>query len=258
MRTGTIFRTILRGIEMESPTILTVVGVTGLVTTVILAVRATPKALYLLELERDKRDPKGNRDISLSKIEIIKTSWKCYVPAALIGGGTVLCFIGAHSINLRRNAALAGLFTVSEAALREYQEKVIEVIGENKERKIHDSIVQDHLDKNPLSTNEVLLTGKGEVLFYDSWSGRYFKSEMEKVRKSQNDLNHDLLGGDMYLSLNSFYDEVGLDRIKGGEEVGWTFDAGMLDIHFTSKIADMGVPCIVIEYRIKPVWFKGG
>jgi len=258
MKAGTIFRTILRGIEMESPAILTVVGVTGLATTVILAVRATPKALYLLELERDKRDPKGNKDLSLSKIEIIKISWKCYVPAALIGTGTVLCFIGAHSINMRRNAALAGLFTVSEAALREYQEKVIEVIGENKERKIHDSIVQDHLDKNTLSTNEVLLTGKGEVLFYDSWSGRYFKSEMEKIRKSQNDLNHDLLGGDMYLSLNSFYDEVGLDRIKGGEEVGWTFDAGMLDIHFTSKIADTGVPCIVIEYRVKPVWFKGG
>ena len=68
MRAGTIFRTILRGIEMESPAILTVVGVTGLATTVILAVRATPKALYLLELERDKRDPKGNKDLSLSKI----------------------------------------------------------------------------------------------------------------------------------------------------------------------------------------------
>jgi len=258
MTATTIAKNILRGLERESPAILTGLGVTGIATTVILAVRATPKALYLLEEEKLKRDPKGNTDISLDKLDVVKVTWKCYIPAALVGLGTVTCFIMAHSINMRRNAALAGLFTVSEAALREYQEKVIEVIGRNKEEKIHDALVQDHLDQNPVSKNEVIITGKGEVLFYDSWSGRYFKSDMEKVRKSQNDLNHDLLGGDMYLSLNSFYDELGIVRIKGGEEIGWTFDEGMLDIHFTSKITDTGIPCIVIEYKIKPVFFKGG
>lgn len=84
-----------------------------------------------------------------------------------------------------------------------------------------------------------------------------FESDMEKVRKAQNDLNHALLGGDMYLSLNSFYDELGLARIEGGKEIGWSFDHGMLDTKFNSKITDTGVPCIIMEYRIEPIFLKG-
>jgi len=249
MTLGTILKAVVRGIERESPTILTVLGVSGVVTTAILAVRATPRALFLIEQAKKENDPKKE----FTKLDTVKASWKCYIPSALMGVGTVVCIISAHSINLRRNAAIAGLYTVSEAALKEYQEKVVEIIGENKERKIREEIVQDRLDRNP--PKEIVLTGKGSTLFYDSWSGRYFESDMEKVKKAQNDLNHALLGGDMYLSLNSFYDELGLERIDGGEEIGWTFDYGMLEVKYTSKITNNGVPCIVIEYSIKPKHF---
>ena len=255
MTIQTVLKTIGRGIERESPTILTGLGIGGLATTAIMAVRATPKALYLLEEERAKRYKEGIKREPISKIDSIKITWKCYLPAALVGVATVGCFIGAHSINLRRNAALASLYTITEASLKSYQEKVIEVIGRNKEEKIHDALVADRLSQNPISKNEVIITGKGETLFYDSWSGRYFKSDMEKVRKAQNDLNHDLLGGDMFLSLNSLYEEIGLDRIDAGSEIGWSFDYGMLEIKFNSKITDTGVPCIVMEYLIHPKQF---
>lgn len=173
MTAGTIFRTILRGIERESPTILTTLGITGIATTAIMAVRATPKALSLLEDERAERYRDESRREPVSKIDIVKITWKCYIPATLVGIGTIACFIGAHSINLRRNAALAGLYTLSEVTLKEYQEKVIEVIGRNKEEKIHDALIQGRIDQNPMSKNEVVITGKGRVLFYDSWSGRF-------------------------------------------------------------------------------------
>jgi len=113
MTAGTIFRTILRGIERESPTILTTLGITGIATTAIMAVRATPKALSLLEDERAERYRDESRREPVSKIDIVKITWKCYIPATLVGIGTIACFIGAHSINLRRNAALAGLYTLS-------------------------------------------------------------------------------------------------------------------------------------------------
>lgn len=258
MSTQNVLKTIAYGIEKESPSILTGLGLGGIAATAILAVRATPKALYLLEKEGENRYRDESKRTPITKVDTIKIVWKCYVPAVLMGVATAACFIGANSINLRRNAALAGLYSVSEAALKEYQEKVIEVIGKNKEEKIHDAIVQDKIDANPVSKAEVILTGNGETLFYDSWSGRYFKSDLEKVRKIQNDLNHDLLGGDMYLPLNSFYEELGLERIGGGNEIGWTFDCGMLDLKFTSKITDAGQPCIVLEYRIEPVFFRGG
>jgi hypothetical protein len=255
MTIGTVLKTIMRGLERESPTILTGLGITGIATTAIMAVRATPKALYLLEEERAIRYADESKREPISKIDTIKIVWKCYLPATLVGLATAVCFIGAHSINLRRNAALASLYSITEASLKNYQEKVIEIIGKNKEEKIHDALVADRLVQNPVSKNEVIITGNGETLFYDSWSGRYFKSDMEKVRKAQNDLNHDLLGGDMYLSLNSLYEELGLERVEAGSEIGWTFDNGMLDIKFTSKITDTGIPCIVMEYAIHPKQF---
>ncbi len=256
MTAGTIFRTMLRGIERESPAILTVLGSMGVITTVVMGIKATPKALLLLEEERLKRDPQGNKDISFSKIDIIRVVWKCYVPTALMSGATIVCFVGAHSINLRRQAALASLYTISEASLKKYQAKVIEVIGENKERKIREGIIQDDLDQNPVSKSGIIVTGKGKTLFYDKWSGRYFESDMQTVRKIQNDLNYNFLGGrDMYLSLNDFYQELGLEPVDSGNDMGWSLDYGQLDLQFTTKLTDTDVPCIVLNYQIVPKHF---
>lgn len=262
MTIQTVIKNVGRGIEKESPTILIGLGITGLFTTAIMAVKATPKALYLIDQEKEKRrrlvDLNPNEEQSeLSKLDIIKITWKCYIPCGLVGLTTITCFVGAHSINLRRNAVLAGLYTVAQQGLQEYQEKVIETIGQNKERKIREEIVEDQLKENPVSKNQIFVTGKGKVLFYDSWSGRYFESEMETVRKIQNDLNHKLLSGqEAYLPLNSFYYDLGIPGIDAGEDIGWGLDEGMLDINFTTKIADNGNPCIVMKYKIQPKFFK--
>lgn len=256
MSAGTILKTFLKVVERESPTILTGLGISGFITTVVLAVKATPKAVYLIQEEESARYKDESKREPLTKLDIIKLTWKCYLPSALLGTATVGCFIGAHSINLRRNAALASLYSITEASLRTYQDKVVEVIGENKERKVRDAIAQDEIDKNPVTKNQVIVTGRGKTLFYDVWSGRYFESDIETVKKAQNDLNHKLLGGEMYLPLNFLYDELGLASIKGGEEIGWTFDGGMLDVYFTSKIADNNQPCIVMNYKVQPEFFK--
>lgn len=241
-------RHLLKMVERESPTILTGLGVTGFITTVILAVRATPKAIWLLE----RNEHAG--DHILSKTEIAKITWKCYIPTVLVGLGSIGCFVGANSISLRRNAVIASLYSLSEAALKEYQQKVIEVLGKSKEEKVHDALVQDKLDKDPASAKEVIVTGKGETLFYDSWSGRYFKTDMETVRRIQNDLNAKQLGGEMYVSLNDLYDELGLECVEMGNHIGWSVDYGQVDIRYTSKIAE-GVPCIVMEYKPIPKEF---
>ena len=90
----------------------------------------------------------------------------------------------------------------------------------------------------------------GEQLCYDSYSDRYFKSEMETLKKAMNDLNYKI-NNDSYASLNDFYDLVGLDRIPIGEEVGWSLDK-LLDIHFTTTLATDGRPAIAMEYGVVP------
>ena len=130
-------------LKKYSPQILTGIGIAGMIATTITAVKATPKALQLI----DEREIKENK--RLSTTEVIKTTWKCYVPAAVTGTLSVACLIGASSVSLKRHAALATAYTLSETALKEYQEKAVEVVGEKKEQAIRDAVVKDKLAGNP-------------------------------------------------------------------------------------------------------------
>ena len=233
-------------VSKRSPEILTGIGIAGMITTTILAVKVTPKALILME------ERKRNLEMEkLTPIEIIKTTWKCYIPAAITGTVSIGCLIGASSVNARRNAALATAYKLSETALSEYRDKVVETIGEKKEQTIQEKIDKDHVDKNPVSKSEVIITEKGNTLCYDSISGRYFKSDIEKIKKAVNELNRKMTY-DIYVSLSEFYDELDLDHTLLSDDLGWSIDDGLIDVNFSSQIADDGTPCIVINYAIAP------
>ena len=233
-------------ISKHSPEILTGIGIAGMITTTIMAVRATPKALILIEERKEEIDVD-----KLTLIELIKTTWKCYIPAAITGGLSVICLIGASSVNARRNAALATAYTLSESALKEYQEKVIETIGEKKEKSVRDAIAKDRIDENPVSSREVIITEKGNTLCYDSISGRYFKSDIDKLKKAENELNR-RMRDEMYISLNEFYYEIGLNPISIGDDIGWNIDRGYIELDFSSQLTDDGNPCLVIDYQVAP------
>lgn len=235
----------------RSPEILTGIGIAGMFTTVVLAVKATPKALRQIE------DKKAETNVDkLTPVETVKTAWKPYIPAAVTGIVSTACIIGASSVNARRNAALATAYTLSEAALKEYQDKVVETIGEKKEQTIRDKVVKDKIDKDPVSTKEIILTEKGNTLCYDLLSGRYFKSDIEAIRKAENELNYRLMN-EMYISLNEFYYELGLNPTKLGNELGWNVDEGLIDIEFSSQLSEDGTPCLALDYRIAPRYNYG-
>ena len=237
----------IRGaITKHSPEILTGIGIAGMITTTIMAVRATPKALILIEERKEEIDVD-----KLTPIELIKTTWTCYIPAAITGGLSIICLIGASSVNTRRNAALATAYTLSESALKEYQEKVIETIGEKKEQTVRDAIAKDRIDKNPVSSREVIITEKGNTLCYDAISGRYFKSDIDKLKKAENELNR-RMRDEMYISLNEFYYEIGLNPTSIGDDLGWNIDHGYIELNFSSQLTDDGNPCLVIDYQVAP------
>lgn len=234
----------------HSPEILTGIGITGMITAGVMAVKATPKALDLLseihekeaELEMDKKE--------VSK-EIITKVAPVYIPSVLITGMSIACLIGATSVNNRRTAALATAYSLSESALKEYQEKVIETFGEKKERGVRDAIAKDKIDRNPVSNSEVYITKKGDTLCYDTISGRYFKSDIDKIKKIENELNRKLIS-EMYISLNEFYYELGLQCTKNGNDLGWNVGDGLINIRFSAQIAEDDTPCIVLDYDYAP------
>lgn len=240
------FLSLKTAIKKHSPEILTGIGITGMITTTVMAVRATPKALILIE---ERKEEIGAE--KLEAMDMVKTTWACYIPAAITGTLSVACLIGASSVNARRNAALATAYTLSESALKDYQRKVIEMFGEKKNEAVKDAVAKDKVEKNPVVTREVIITEKGNTLCYDAISGRYFKSDIEKIKKAECELNRQMLD-DMYVSLNDFYYEIGLDSVKLGDELGWNVDSGYIDLSFSSQLASDGTPCLVIDYSVAP------
>lgn len=250
-----IIKGVRKSIDKYSPEILTGIGIAGMITTTVMAVRVTPKAHRLIENEKYERSLAEDKDgiiRNFTVIDYVKTAWICYVPAVSIGILSVACIIGASSVNARRNTALATAYTLSESALKGYQGKVIETIGEKKEQSVRDAIAKDKIIQNPVS-NQIIITEKGNTLCYDSISGRYFKSDIDCLKKAENELNRQMRD-ELYISLNEFYYEIGLSPTSIGNDLGWDMDHGYINLRFSSHITDDGTPCLVIDYEIVPMY----
>lgn len=236
-------------ISKNSPTILTTLAVGGMLTTVVFAVRATPKANALIE--NDSRANHEGDPNAYTKKEAIISCWRVYIPAVCMGAATIACIVGSNSINNRRNAALASVYGLTEAAFREYKEKVVETIGKKKELSVRDEISKDHVAANPPKENTVILTGKGNTLCRDEFSGQYFRSDVERIRQAVNTINEQRID-EMWVSLNDLYYEIGADATKGGELLGWDLDTGGLKITFSTQLTKDNEPCIVLNYDVFP------
>lgn len=238
-------------VTKRSPEILMGVGIAGMITTTVLAVKATPKAMALVEEEKLRRY-RETEDDSITKIETVKVAWKPYIPAVVTGAASIACLVGSCSASTRRTAALAAAYQISETALTEYREKVVETIGEKKEQLVRDKVAKERIEKNPVTKSEIIITNDGNTLCFDPISGRYFKSNIERVKRVENELNkrmlQDITG---YVSLNEFYIELGLDQTLVGDELGWNVSK-LIDIGFSSQVADNGEPSIVLDYLVAP------
>lgn len=241
-----ITKSFSRAMKKHSPEILTGIGVGGMIATIVMAVKATPKAILLI----NEREVELGVE-KLPKKEVVRTTWKCYVPAAVTGVVSVACIVGASSVNVRRNAALATAYTLSETALKEYKDKVKEVVGEKKEKEVRDAIAKDQITKNPVSKSDVIVTERGNSLCYDAFSGRYFYSDIEKIKKVENEFNHRLLQED-YLSLNEFYYELGLSGTYIGDRLAWRADRGLVEVNFSAQLGEDGTPTLVLEFINPP------
>lgn len=229
-------------IAKHSPEILMGLGIAGWAVGTVLAVKATPKAVKCIE------DATYEKEDDLTPLEIVKASWKCYIPAAVTCVAATGCLIGSCSTSLRRHAALATLYKISETAMDEYQEQVVEEIGEKKEKNIRDKVNEKQIEKIPVDQRNIINTGKGTTLFLDPLSQRYFYSDLEFVRRAENNVNKEILHS-IYgtVNVNEFYDELCLEHTDVGDMVGWNTDR-MMDLNITPGATPWGEPCFVIGH----------
>ena len=136
---------------------------------------------------------------------------------------------------------------VTERAYSEYRDKVVEELGPRKDQSIRDKVVADQIANNPSPSQDVLVTGPGNVLCCELFTMRYFASDMEKLRRAQNDMNAKLLKHD-YATFDDFYYIIGLRPTTTSGNLGWTSDK-LMELIFSTALSDDGRPCITFEYN---------
>lgn len=242
----------MKSASKHSSDILLATGIASGLMSTILAVKATPKALMLIEEKKIQKRKETNCKANLNKPEVIKAAWKPYVPAIISGIAGVSCILGARYITAKQTAAVATAFKLTETAFNEYKEAVVEEIGAKKEEHVRERIARKHVEENPVTEkNNVISTGKGKTLFFDEEFNNYFESDMQAVKKAVNDLNFQILNED-YASVNDLYYLLGILPMKSGDSLGWSSAYGGCRIKYSSIITEDDKPCIVLDYDIAP------
>lgn len=227
--------------------IFTGIGIGGMFAMTIMSVKVTPTAIEMI----NERECVEHVD-HLPKKEIVKTVWKLYIPPAIIGMVSTACLIGATVDNKRRNAALATAYSIAERSLREYRDAIHE-IGPKKEQEIKEAIVKKRASETCPSESTIIETGRGNVLFKDPITNQLFRSSTDAVRKVENDLNR-RMRDEMFISLDDFYDELGLPHMGNGvgDKLGWSIDTGYIQITLTPQLTEDDTICVFIEHDVPP------
>lgn len=237
----------------NSPAFLTGFGIAGFGTAVIFGIKATPKAIELIDKKaydiepcEDQRTITENLSI-LTTREIIATTWKCYIPTAGMIILSTACIIGAYRISHGRNLALAGACTLAEKTLDKYQEKIAEIVGEDQNKEILKSAEREAQEE----TEPLIPKSHGTYLCRDDLSGQYFRSNENMIFAAVNEFNQRLIG-DFYMDVNEWYLYLGVSEVGLGEFAGWNADQ-LLDVSVMGGgKAPNGEPCLKVVYNTMP------
>lgn len=235
-------------------------GVAGLWIAGITAIRATPKASMLLEERRCRKHDEyledAEKNPTLTLKDYVQVTWRYYLPPILLAGVSTGAIIFAHKSDRKENAALAAAYALSEGRLREYTEKVVETIGEKKEKEVREAIDKDRVEKNPAVESEIINTGEGDTLCMDAWNGRYFYSDIEVLRRAAVDLSRRVLDGEM-VSVNDFYDRINLPQAKNGDYFAWEIGNHheMIELAFSSQLDFKKRPVLVMDFKFMPRFY---
>ena len=250
--------------DKNAPLLLMLAGIGGLAATVVSAVKATPLAIDKMDDEIAKRYEKGEieyeelpmsvnksdmefRFDELGPKQIVKSCWKCYVPTVILGALSISSFIGSYKVNTARLTAMTAMYEFTANAYDRYRRNVAKVSPKT-DVKATKAARDERVKEIPESKFDGLPEGK-EVCI-DLYTGNVFYSTREDVLVAVNKIKDKFLAGEMFVSLNEFYDEVDADHVGVGDDVGWSPDTD-LDIQFDSVLRN-GKPCLTIGYFANP------
>lgn len=261
-------------IKKASPEIMIVAGVAGIVTSAVMACKATTKAGTIKDELKEGMDqinevannPKvqnyteedKRKDTVIVYTQAAMKYIKLYGPSVLLGAASIACIIGSHNILKKRNVALAAAYASIDKGFKEYRGRVIERFGEELDRELRYNVkakefeetTTDDKGKEKISKTTVEVadpnTYSEYARFFDDGCNGWTKDaeyNLMFLKNTQNTAN-DFLKSRGHLFLNEVYDMLGIPRSKAGQVVGWIYDK---DHPIGDNFVDFGIYNMNIE-----------
>ena len=243
-------------VKKHSPEILIVAGIAGVVTSAVMACKATTKVNEVLaetkeninkvhdvmadqgisEKEYSKED--SARDLAIIYGKAGVKLVKLYGPAVALGGLSLTAIVCSNNILRKRNVALAAAYTAIDTSYKQYRSRVIEKFGENVDREMKYGIKAVQIEEKTVDENGKKKTVKKTVevvnpydysdyaRFFDVGNPNWEKDSEYNLMflKRQQAYANDKLKANGYLFLNEVYDMLGIPKSKAGQVVGWIYD----------------------------------
>ena len=235
-------------LKKNSTLIMTVIASGGVIATTILAVKATPKALKILE-EAEKEKGK-----ELTTIEKIKCVYKPYLGSTICGVSTILCIISINYISKKHQASLISAYTLLEKSYEEYRNHIKHLYSDDADFLARQEIVQAQYDPH----YEI----GDKQLFFDYQSMRFFESTMDAVVMAEHQAL-EILCARGYLRLNEYYDLLGIPRVDYGYTIGWSdiescdpYDVKELQFNYEKTYVgeNKDIECWIVSYNVPPTF----
>ena len=248
-------------VRKYSPEILTTVGVVGVVTSTVMACRATLKVEDILDTldarkedlrkvnEHAEKNPEFEQAHRATNAAIhIKAGLdlaKLYGPSITVGLASIACLLGAHGIMRKRNAALAVAYNSVEKTFAEYRRRVEEKIGKDEERDLRYGVDETTVE-NEDGEKETKYTFNTKGLsqyarVFDETNHQWKKDPYQNKMflMSQQNFANDMLRARGHVFLNEVYDLLGFDRTPEGAATGWIYKDGQGDDFIDFGIYDL-------------------
>lgn len=233
-------------IKRNSATILTCAGAAGVIATTVTAVKATPKALLLLEKAKEEKGEK------LTKLETVKIAGPAYVPSAILGVSTLACIFGANVLSQRGQASLMSAYALVDSSYKDYKTKVNELYGDEVGHQIRAEVAKDKYEEDSIELHD------DNQLFYDEYSRRYFEADPVTVQRAEYEINRTLMLDDG-VYLDQWYELLDMEPLEHGGDFGWNTSTNSamywqtwIDFHHQKVVMDDGLECTIVTFMQEP------
>lgn len=247
------------GVKKHSPEILVVAGIAGIVTSTIMACKATTKLSSIMEQSKKeiatikhavehsdsltlpdgqtytKKD--GQKDLTIVYAHTGLKLAKLYAPSVILGALSITCVVSSNNILRKRNAALAAAYATVDNSFKNYRKNVVERFGEEldkelkyniKAKEVEETVTDENGKENKIKKTVHVADPNGYseyARFFDDGCSNWQKDAEHNLwyLKQQQNWANDKLKCEGFLFLNDVYDMLGIPKTKAGQIVGWMY-----------------------------------